>query len=311
MLAQGRPITFHPVPPLRLCVRFFLRFFLRLLRLFAAIPSLLSVISCSRNAMEVRVDDKILLVTGAIQGLGRAIAVEAARSGAAAIILTDRNPKRAEEVVAEISKLGAKAAFIAADLQEPDAPTRIISAAIEQFGKLDGLVNAAGLSDRGSVATADTALFDQLFAVNTRAPMFLMQGVIRHLQERKVPGSIVNVLSFQAHGAAVNLAIYGATKAALALLTKNAAFAHRNDRIRIFGINLGWADTDGEREMQAIKLGKGESWLAAAEARMPWGRLIKPDDVARLALFLLSDASIPMTGALIDQEQLTVLGVRE
>jgi NAD(P)-dependent dehydrogenase (short-subunit alcohol dehydrogenase family) len=261
--------------------------------------------------MEVRVDDKILLVTGAIQGLGRAIAVEAARSGAAAIILTDRNPKRAEEVVAEISKLGAKAAFIAADLQEPDAPSRIISAAIEQFGKLDGLVNAAGLSDRGSVATADTALFDQLFAVNTRAPMFLMQGVIRHLRERKVPGSIVNVLSFQAHGAAVNLAIYGATKAALALLTKNAAFAHRNDRIRIFGINLGWADTDGEREMQAVKLGKGESWLADAEARMPWGRLIKPDDVARLALFLLSDASIPMTGALIDQEQLTVLGVRE
>jgi NAD(P)-dependent dehydrogenase (short-subunit alcohol dehydrogenase family) len=261
--------------------------------------------------MEVRVDDKILLVTGAIQGLGRAIALEAARSGAAAIVLTDRNPKRAEEVVAEISKLGAKAAFIAADLQEPEAPTRIISAAIEQFGKLDGLVNAAGLSDRGSVATADTALFDQLFAVNTRAPLFLMQGVIRHLQERKAPGSIVNVLSFQAHGAAVNLAIYGATKAALALLTKNAAFAHRNDRIRIFGINLGWADTDGEREMQAIKLGKGESWLADAEARMPWGRLIKPDDVARLALFLLSDASIPMTGALIDQEQLTVLGVRE
>ena len=261
--------------------------------------------------MEVRVDDKVLLVTGAIQGLGRAIAGEAARSGAAAILLTDRNPKHADEVVAEISKLGAKTAFIAADLQEPDAPNRIISAAIEQFGKLDGLVNAAGLSDRASVLTADPALFDQLFTVNTRAPMFLMQGVIRHLQERKAPGSIVNVLSFQSHGAAVNLAIYGATKAALALLTKNAAFAHRQDRIRIFGINLGWADTDGEREMQAIKLGKGESWLAEAEARMPWGRLIKPDDVARLTLFLLSDASIPMTGALIDQEQLSVLGVRE
>lgn len=261
--------------------------------------------------MEVRVDDKVVLVTGAIQGLGRAIAVEAARSGAAAIILTDRNPKRADEVVAEISKLGAKAAFVAADLQEPDAPSRVIAAAIEQFGKLDGLVNAAGLSDRASVATADTALFDELFAVNTRAPMFLMQGVIRHLQERKAPGSIVNVLSFQAHGAAVNLAIYGATKAALSLLTKNAAFAHRKDRIRIFGINLGWADTDGEREMQAIKLGRGEAWLAEAEARMPWGRLIKPDDVARLALFLLSDVSIPMTGALIDQEQLSVLGVRE
>ena len=261
--------------------------------------------------MQVRVGDKVLLVTGATQGVGRAVALEAARSGAAAITLTDLNTQRADEIVSEILKLGAKAAFVAADLKEQNAPTRIISAAINHFGRLDGLVNAAGLSDRGSVAQADTALFDQLFAVNTRAPMFLMQGLIRHLQERNAPGSIVNILSFQAHGASVNLAIYGATKAAMSLLTKNAAFAHRKDRIRVSGINLGWTDTPGEREMQAVKLGKGESWLAEAESRMPWGRLIQPEDVARLTLFLLSDVSIPMTGALIDQEQYSVLGVRD
>jgi NAD(P)-dependent dehydrogenase (short-subunit alcohol dehydrogenase family) len=261
--------------------------------------------------MDVRVDDKIFLVTGGTQGLGRAIALEAVRSGAAAIILTDRNEERGTDVISEIIKLGAKAAFVPADLEEQDAPARIISAAIDKFGRLDGLVNAAGLSDRGSVAEAETALFDHLFAVNTRAPMFLMQGVIRHLKERKAPGSIVNILSFQAHGASTNLAIYGATKAALSLLTKNAAFSHRKDRIRVSGINLGWTDTPGEREMQAVKLGKGESWLAQAEARMPWGRLIQPEDVARLTLFLLSDVSIPMTGALIDQEQISVLGVRE
>jgi NAD(P)-dependent dehydrogenase (short-subunit alcohol dehydrogenase family) len=261
--------------------------------------------------MDVRVDDKIFLVTGGTQGLGRAIALEAVRSGAAAIILTDRNEERGTDVISEIIKLGAKAAFVPADLEEQDAPARIISAAIDKFGRLDGLVNAAGLSDRGSVAEADTALFDHLFAVNTRAPMFLMQGVIRHLKGRKAPGSIVNILSFQAHGASTNLAIYGATKAALSLLTKNAAFSHRKDRIRVSGINLGWTDTPGEREMQAVKLGKGESWLAQAEARMPWGRLIQPEDVARLTLFLLSDVSIPMTGALIDQEQISVLGVRD
>jgi NAD(P)-dependent dehydrogenase (short-subunit alcohol dehydrogenase family) len=261
--------------------------------------------------MEVRVDEKVLLVTGATQGVGRAVALEAARSGAAAIVLTDRKKQRGAEVVSEISKLGAKAAFVVADLEKQDAPAGIISAAIDQFGRLDGLVNAAGLSDRGSVADADIALFDHLFAVNTRAPMFLMQGLIRHLKERKAPGSIVNILSFQAHGASINLAVYGATKAALSLLTKNAAFAHRKDRIRMNGINLGWADTPGEREMQAIKLGKGESWLAEAESWMPWGRLIQPEDVARLTLFLLSDVSIPMTGALIDQEQYSVLGVRD
>lgn len=271
----------------------------------------LLAIDRSRNAMEVRVDNKILLVTGAAQGLGRAIALEAARSGAAGIVLTDRPTKRVDAVIAEIAKVGAKAAFVPGDLQEPDAPTKIVASAVEVFGRLDGLVNAAGLSDRGSVATVDPAFFDLMFAVNTRAPMFLMQAVIRHLQERKAPGSIVNILSFQAHGGAVNLAIYGATKAALSLLTKNAAFAHRKDRIRICGINLGWADTDGEREMQAVKLGRGESWLAEAEARMSWGRLIKPHDVAHLALFLLSDISIPMSGALIDQVQDSVLGVRD
>jgi NAD(P)-dependent dehydrogenase (short-subunit alcohol dehydrogenase family) len=261
--------------------------------------------------MEIRVEDKVLLVTGGTQGLGRAVALESARSGAAGIFLTDRNEQRGAEVVSEILQLGATAAFVAADLNEQDAPARIISAAIDRFGRLDGLVNAAGLSDRGSVASADTALFDRLFAVNTRAPMFLMQGLIRHLRERKAPGSIVNILSFQAHGASTDLAIYGATKAALSLLTKNAAFSCRKDRIRVSGINLGWADTPGEREMQAVKLGKGESWLAEAESRMPWGRLIQPEDVARLTLFLLSDLSIPMTGALIDQEQYSVLGVRD
>jgi NAD(P)-dependent dehydrogenase (short-subunit alcohol dehydrogenase family) len=261
--------------------------------------------------MDVRVDDKVLLVTGGTQGLGRAVALEAVRSGATAIILTDRNEQGGTEVISEILKLGAKAAFVSADLEEKDAPARIISAAIDKFGRLDGLVNAAGLSDRGSVADADTALFDHLFAVNTRAPMFLMQGMIRHLKERKAPGSIVNILSFQAHGASTNLAVYGATKAALSLLTKNAAFSHRKDRIRVSGINLGWTDTPGEREMQAVKLGKGESWLAQAASRMPWGRLIQPEDVARLTLFLLSDVSIPMTGALIDQEQISVLGVRD
>jgi NAD(P)-dependent dehydrogenase (short-subunit alcohol dehydrogenase family) len=261
--------------------------------------------------MEVRVDDKVVIVTGAAQGLGRAIAVEAARSGAAAIVLTDHPTKTGDQSLVEVSKLGAKAAFVPADLVEQNAPADIIAAAVEKFGRVDGLVNAAGLSDRGSVATVDPALFDRLFTVNTRAPMFLMQGLIQHLQERKAPGSIVNILSFQAHGAAVNLAVYGATKAALSLLTKNAAFAHRKDRIRIFGINLGWADTDGEREMQAVKLGRGESWLSEAESRMSWGRLIKPEDVAHLALFLLSDISIPMSGALIDQVQDTVLGVRD
>jgi len=144
-------------------------------------------------------------------------------------------------------------------------------------------------------------LWERLYAVNARAPFFLMQRLVDHLRGRGARGSIVNILS--AHGGAPELAVYASTKAALAGLTKNAAHAHRFDRIRVNGINVGWVDTPAERHMQAVTLGKGEGWLANAAAAMPFRRLLTADDVARLALFLLSEASEPMTGALIDQAQ--------
>lgn len=261
--------------------------------------------------MDIRVEGKILLVTGATQGVGRAVALEAAASGAAGVMLTGRNESRGSEAVAELEELGVDAAFIAAELADPETPASVISATLDAFGRIDLLVNAAALSDRGSIANSEMGLFDLLFAVNTRAPMFLMQGLVRHLKQRNAPGAIVNILSVNAHGGSPDLAVYAATKAASAVLTKNAAYSHRFDRIRVNGINLGWTDTPGERDMQALKLRQGEDWLARAEARMPWGRLINPVDVAKLTVFLLSDTSVPMTGSLIDQEQDFVLGVRD
>jgi len=261
--------------------------------------------------MYVGVEGKVLLVTGGTQGVGRAIAMEAARSGAEGVMITGRNVRRGAEAAEELEALGVEAGFVDAALDDPDAPASIVQATLDRFGRLDALVNAAALTDRGSVAEADIDFFDRMFAVNTRAPAMLMQELIRHLKGRRAHGSIVNILSVNVHGGTPDLGIYAASKSALATLTKNAAFSHRFDRVRINGILLGWADTPGEREMQAVRLGKGEGWLAEAEAGQPWGRLIKPEDVARLALFLLSDMSIPMTGSLIDQEQSYVLGVRD
>ena len=124
---------------------------------------------------------------------------------------------------------------------------------------------------------------------------------------RRASGSIVNILSVNAHCGSPELAIYSATKGALSTLTKNVANAHLADRIRVNGINMGWVATPAEQEMQAHKLGKGEDWAKAAAAGMPLGRLLTMDEVAQLALFLLSDASGLMTGGLIDLEQ-SVLG---
>ena len=261
--------------------------------------------------MDVGVDGKILLVTGGTQGVGRAIALEAARSGADGVMISGRNARRGAEAAAEIEELGAEAGFVEAALEDAEAPAAIFQATLDRFGRVDVVVNAAALTDRASVIDVDPDFFDRMFAVNTRAPLMLMQELIRHLREREAPGAVVNILSVNVHGGTPELAIYAGSKAALAVMTKNAAYTHRFDRVRCNGILLGWADTPGERDMQANKLGRGEDWLAKAEAGMPWGRLIKPEDVARLAIFLASDASIPMTGALIDQQQDYTLGVRD
>lgn len=261
--------------------------------------------------MGQQLTDRIILVTGATQGIGRAIALAAATAGAAGVVITGRDETRGGAVRAELEALGTAAHFVAADLGEPSAPDAIIDATLGRFARIDALINAAGVTDRGSVAEASPDLWDRLYAVNAKAPFFLMQSVIKHLRQRKAPGVIVNILSINAHGGTPTLAVYASTKAALALLTKNAAFAHRFDRIRVNGINVGWADTPAERHMQAVTLGLGEGWLDKANAAQPAGRLLSADDVARLALFLLSDDSHPMTGSLIDQEQSLVIGVRD
>lgn len=246
---------------------------------------------------------RALIVTGSSQGIGLAIARAAALAGAEAVVLTGRDAAKGAAAAAEIEGCGARCAFVGADLEDPASPDALFDAALSRFGRVDALVNSAALTDRGSLADSDLALWERLYAVNARAPFFLMQRLIKHLRARGAPGSIVNILSMHAHGGSAALAVYASTKSALAGLTRNAANAHRFDRIRVNGINVGWVDTPAERQMQAVALGKGEGWLAEAAAAQPFGRLLTPDDVARLALFLLSDASAPMTGALIDQAQ--------
>jgi NAD(P)-dependent dehydrogenase (short-subunit alcohol dehydrogenase family) len=245
---------------------------------------------------------RVVLVTGSSQGVGEAIARAAAEAGAAGICVTGRDAARAEAVAQSLRSAGTRAHAVAADLEDPEACRRLVGEAEAALGAVDGLVNAAGLTDRGRIEDTTVALWDRLFAVNARAPFILIQEVARRLKAARRGGAIVNIITMSSHGGQPFLAAYAASKGALATLTRNTAHALRRDRIRVNGINLGWTDTPGEHAIQA-RDGRPPDWLARAEAEQPFGRLIRPRDVAGLAVYLLSDAAEMMTGALIDFDQ--------
>lgn len=253
--------------------------------------------------MKITLDNKVAVVTGAASGVGRATALEIARAGVEALFLTDRNEQGCSDLARELESLGIVVAAGSSDLSDVQATSDVIPAAIQAFGRVDALVNAAGLTTRASFQDGTPDQWESLFAVNARAPFFLMQDAIRDMLRRGESGSIVNVLSINAHCGAPDLAIYSATKGALQTLTKNAANAHLTDRIRVNGLNLGWTLTEAEHRMQAETLGKGEDWAKSAAETLPLGRLLAPEEAARQILFFLSDASAPMTGVVADLDQ--------
>ncbi len=250
--------------------------------------------------MKLGLEGKVVIVTGAARGIGAAIARLLADEGVHGLLLVDRDGPALHRLSAELS---AKVEPVVADLSDTAAPQAIAAAAAARFARIDGLVNAAGLTTRGSAASGTADVWDSLFAVNARAAFFLMQAAIADMTARTAPGSIVNILSMHAYGGSPELAIYAGSKGALATLTRNAAHAHLADRIRVNGINLGWVATESEHRMQAETLGRGPGWQAEVAATLPLGRLVTAEECARLAVFLLSDASVPMTGSIIDFEQ--------
>lgn len=253
--------------------------------------------------MPANLKGRIVAVTGGTQGVGEATARLAAECGAGGLVICGRDQGRGAAVAADLTAGGCSTEFVRADLERPEDCRAVIAACDRRFGRIDGLVNAAGRTDRGTLDETTVELWDALFAINARAPFILIQEAVRVMKRERAPGSIVNVVTMSSHGGQPFIAAYCASKGALAVLTKNVAHALRGDRIRVNGINIGWTDTPNEHKVQREAMGLGPDWLAEAEARQPFGRLIKPLDVARMATFLLSDESGIMTGSVIDYDQ--------
>ena len=254
--------------------------------------------------MQQLLTDKFVLVVGGTSGLGAGIARAAAREGAT-IVVTGRRPEPGDHLVAEI---GDATSAVTGDVSDPEQAKGVDAQAIDRHGRVDCLVNCAGLTDRGSILDTTPELFDRQIATNLRGPFFTMQAAIADMTSRRAPGTIVNISSISARGGQPYLAPYAAAKAGLAGLTKNVAHAHRFDRIRVNALNIGWTQTSGEDATQRRWHDAGDDWVEQANARLPMGKLGQVDEIADAVVFLLSDRSGVVTGSVIDWDQQVIGG---
>jgi NAD(P)-dependent dehydrogenase (short-subunit alcohol dehydrogenase family) len=253
---------------------------------------------------------KVVLVSGGTSGVGAAAARACARAGARAVAVTGRRQDKGERVAAELRELGTSARYISCDVADVAQAQAAVATVVAEYGRIDGLVNAAGQVARGTLLDTTPELFDSHIATNLRGPFFLMQAAVADMRRRGEPGSIVNVGSISELGGQPYLAPYVAAKAGLAGLTRNVAHAHRHDRIRINVLDIGWTDTEGEDATQRRFHGAGDDWRERAAKHLPMGRLSDPDEIAEMIVLLLSDRSGVVTGSVIDWDQ-TVAGASD
>jgi NAD(P)-dependent dehydrogenase (short-subunit alcohol dehydrogenase family) len=245
---------------------------------------------------------RYVLVTGGGQGIGAETARLIAQRGAAGIAICGRDTTKLECTASAVRQLGAKNFVFRMDLANVEECFAFVDEAGKAFGQIDILINAAGTTDRGSVDNASPEMWEKQFAVNARAPFFLIQRVLPWMRKNR-SGTIVNVLSIVSHGGPPFLTTYCAAKAALAVITKNVANAVVADHIRVNGLNMGWTNTPNEHRIQTEFHHKSPDWLREASRQQPFGRLLEPIEVARAIAFLASDESGLMTGSIVDFDQ--------
>jgi NAD(P)-dependent dehydrogenase (short-subunit alcohol dehydrogenase family) len=233
---------------------------------------------------------KTALVTGATSGIGRATAVALASAGAV-VGVSGRDKERGEAVVEAIRAAGGSAVFLAADLVDGETAGDLAARATEALGgRVDILVNSAGIFPFGPTDSIDEATVDAVFDVNVKAPWFLVAALAPAMAERG-SGAIVNVSTMVAQFGADGMALYGSSKAALELLTKAWAAEFGPRGVRVNAVSPGPTRTEGTAAM-------GEA-LDQLASLAPVGRPARPEEIAAAIAFLVSDQASFVHGAVL------------
>src|SRR5579863_8948262 len=239
---------------------------------------------------------KVAIVTGASKGIGARIALRLGAEGAAVVVNYASSKSGADQIVAAILKDGGKAIAVQADVSKREDVKRLFAAAQDAFGRLDVLVNNAGVFDFGALEQVTEANFHRQFDNNVLSTILVTQQALQHFGSEG--GSVINFSSISSVNPVPNSVVYSATKSAIDAVTKALATELAARKIRVNAIAPGMTATEGLAAM-----GVGEVEAKAIGASLPMGRIGRPDDIAAVAVFLASNRSAWVTG-----ERLTVSG---
>ena len=239
----------------------------------------------------MRLKGRAAIVTGAGRGIGSAIAKGLAAEGAAVIVNYSRSAAKAQQVADDICAAGARAVPVQADVKDLASHERLVSAALDAFGRLDILVNNAGIEFREPFLGSTPETWDLTFGVNLKGAYFLSQAAARVMM-RFGGGKILNISSIHDQVPIRNLSIYSITKGGMKMMTKSLAFELAEHRINVNSLSPGAILTDINREALA-----DPAYRARVIEKIPWKRIGEVQDLAGAAVFLCSAESDYMTGA--------------
>ncbi len=252
----------------------------------------------------MRLQDKVIIVTGSTTGIGKAIAKRCVSEGAR-VVLHGLEENLGNEVLEEIGN--AQAVFHQEDISNDGCADRLVQLAVKTWGKLDAVVNNAAWVIASTIHTTDRTFLEKVLAINTISPFLLIQSALAELTKTK--GAVLNIGSVNAWSGEPNLLAYSISKGALMTMSRNLGdVLMRENQVRVNQINPGWVLTERERERKKQQ-GLAENWYEHIPPMFaPSGRILWPEEIAAAAVYWLSDESGPISGQVIDLEQHPFMG---
>lgn len=252
----------------------------------------------------MRLQNKVIIITGSTTGIGKAIALHCVAEGAK-VIIHGLEKDLGKSVIDEIGK--EKSALHIEDITDDGAPERLVDLAIKTFGKLDAIVNNAAAVVSSNIQTTDKIFIKKVLDINTIAPFLLIKAALSHLTKQH--GCVLNIGSVNAWSGEPNLLAYSISKGALMTMTRNLGDTlHRENGVRVNQINPGWVLTETEIQRKKDQ-GLADDWYKKIpEVYAPAGRILLPSEIAAAAVYWLSDECGPVSGQVMDIEQHPFIG---